>query len=186
MEVYAINRLALLFGTTWIVSAVAIMVVLTLIVAANVTITFLSALPYALAYAGLFGGLVASYSLNPESVVGHGMGAAIAYSFVALLPVYFAGLVFARSFARAPMAGPAMGVNMLGAVVGGCAEYSSMALGIRALVALASVFYLGSLVSLLWARRQSVSGRERSEAPSELAAPAGMVATTRASSSNNW
>src|SRR5262249_40057741 len=38
MEVYAINRLALLFGTTWIVSAVAILVVLTLIVAANLTI----------------------------------------------------------------------------------------------------------------------------------------------------
>jgi hypothetical protein len=47
--------------------------------------------------------------------------------------VYFAGLVFAQSFARATTPGSAIGANMLGAVVGGWAEYASMALGIRAL-----------------------------------------------------
>lgn len=148
MEVYAINRLALLFGTTWVVSAVAIMVVLTLIVAANLTVTLVGNLRYAVAYAGLFGSLALSYWLGPEAVLGRGVGHAIAYSFAALLPVYFAGLVFARSFAWAPLAGPAIGANMLGAVVGGWAEYTSMALGIRALVLLAMAFYLGSLVCL--------------------------------------
>ncbi|TMQ73026.1 MAG: methyltransferase domain-containing protein, partial [Candidatus Eisenbacteria bacterium] len=93
MEVYAINRLALLFGTTWVVSAVAIIVVLTLIVAANLTVTLATRLPYSLAYAGLFAGLALSYSLNPEVVLGRGISFSIAYSFAALLPVYFAGLV---------------------------------------------------------------------------------------------
>lgn len=167
MEVYAINRLALLFGTTWIVSAVAIMVVLTLIVSANLTITLAPTLRYPLAYTGLFVSLLVSYSLSPEAVVGRGSGLAVAYSFAALLPVYFAGLVFARSFAWAPMAGPAIGINMLGAVVGGWAEYSSMALGIRALVALASLFYLGSLVSLVWAQRH----RENEPQDSAIRAP---------------
>jgi hypothetical protein len=60
--------------------------------------------------------------------------------------VYFAGLVFARSFVRSPVAGPALGANMLGAVVGGWAEYGSMALGIRALVVIAAAFYAGSFV----------------------------------------
>jgi hypothetical protein len=43
---------------------------------------------------------------------------------------------------------------MLGAVVGGWAEYIGMALGIRALLVLAMSFYLGSLVC--W--RSSKSG----------------------------
>ncbi|HWW88206.1 MAG TPA: methyltransferase domain-containing protein, partial [Vicinamibacterales bacterium] len=154
MEVYAINRLALLFGTTWTVSAVAVMVVLTLIVAANLTLTGIGSPPYAVAYAGLFGSLIVSYSLGPDAVLGQGVGLAIAYSFAVLLPVYFAGLVFARSFAIAPIAGTAIGANMLGAVVGGWAEYIGMALGIRALLVLAMSFYLGSLVC--W--RSSKSG----------------------------
>jgi SAM-dependent methyltransferase len=149
MEVYAINRLALLFGTTWIVSAVAIVVVLTLIVAANFTVgAFDRRLSYAVAYAGLFAALAVSYSLSPEMVLGRGIWLAVGYGFVALLPVYFAGLVFARSFTSAPIAGAAIGANMLGAVVGGWAEYSSMALGIRALVLVAMAFYVGSYVCL--------------------------------------
>lgn len=157
MEVYAINRLALLFGTTWIVSAVAIMVVLTLIVAANMTVTVAGNLGYMLAYAGLFGSLLVSYSLDPAAIVGQGVGASVAYSLAALLPVYFAGLVFARSFAGSAAAGPAIGVNMLGAVIGGWAEYSSMALGIRALVVVAAAFYVGSLLTLMWGSRSAVA-----------------------------
>lgn len=149
MEVYAINRLALLFGTTWIVSAVAIVVVLTLIMAANVTVSLLDRrLPYTLAYAGLFIALAVSYLLGPAGALGRGLGVAIAYAFAALLPVYFAGIVFARSFTSAPVASAAIGANMLGAVVGGWAEYSSMALGIRALVLVAMAFYAASYVCL--------------------------------------
>ena len=146
---YSINRLALLFGKTWTVSAVAIVVVLTLIVAANLTVTAWPQLPYAVAYTGLLASLLISYSLNPEGALGRGLGVSVAYSFAALLPVYFAGLVFARSFALAPMAGAALGANMLGAVVGGWTEYASMALGIRALVVLAAAFYLASCACLV-------------------------------------
>jgi hypothetical protein len=148
MEVFAINRLALLFGTTWTVSAVAIVVVLTLIVAANLTLTMIGNLPYAVAYSGLFASLIVSYLLSPDVVLGRGVGLAVAFSFLALLPVYFAGLVFARSFTMAPAAGAAIGANMIGAVVGGWAEYGSMAFGIRALLVLAIGFYLGSFACL--------------------------------------
>jgi hypothetical protein len=151
MEVYAINRLALLFGTTWIVSAVTIMVVLTLIVAANFTVLIGARFSYAIAYAGLFGSLLLSYSLNPEAVIGRGIGPLVIFSIGVLLPVYFAALVFARSFASSAVASAGIGVNMLGAVVGGWAEYSSMAFGIRSLVLLATAFYIGSLISLVWA-----------------------------------
>ena len=100
MEVYSINRMALLFGTTWMVSAVAVMVVLTLIIAANVTVALVGGLPYAIAYVGLATSVLVSFALDPAIVLGHGVGASVVYGFVVLLPVYFAGLVFARSFAR--------------------------------------------------------------------------------------
>jgi hypothetical protein len=48
---------------------------------------------------------------------------------------------------------------MLGAVIGGWAEYASMALGIRALVILATAFYVGSWVCL--ALRPMSAGKER-------------------------
>jgi SAM-dependent methyltransferase len=153
MEVYAINRLALLFGTTWVVSAIAIVVVLMLIVAANFTVHLLGQLPHVVAYVGLLVSLLVSYLLSPEIALGRGLGFSVGYGFAALLPVYFAGVIFARSFTMAPTAGPAIGANMLGAVVGGWAEYSSMALGIRALVLLAMAFYISSWICLrVWKR----------------------------------
>jgi hypothetical protein len=78
----------------------------------------------------------------------------LALSVVLLSPVYFAGLVFARSFRSAPLAGPAIGANILGSVLGGWIEYSTMALGMRALVVLAAGFYALSLLLLL-RRRES-------------------------------
>jgi hypothetical protein len=149
MEVYAINRLALLFGTSWLVSAIAIALVLILIVAANLTVAAVRSNLYPAAYAGLLASLLVSYSLDPSAVLGHGAGYAIGYSALTLSPVYFAGLVFARSFRVQISAGPAIGANILGSVLGGWAEYATMATGIRSMALLALLFYFLSLV-FLW------------------------------------
>jgi hypothetical protein len=146
MEVYAINRLALLFGTTWLVSAVTIAGVLILIVCANLTVEFLGPVPYGLAYAGIAGSLLLGYFVGPAAVLGRGLGPSLVYALVLLLPVYFAGLIFARSFRLAEAGGTAIGVNILGSVLGGWVEYSTMILGIRALALLALFFYLMSLL----------------------------------------
>jgi hypothetical protein len=150
MEVYAVNRLALLFGTTWLVSAVTIALVLVMIVAANCTVLLFKAINQWVAYAGLFLSLVTSYLVSPQVAVGHGTGASLAYGFMLLLPVYFAGIVFARSFSFAEFAGPAIGANMLGSVLGGWVEYLTMATGIRALALIALSLYLASF--FLWMR----------------------------------
>ncbi len=146
MEVYAINRLALLFGTTWLVSAVTIAGVLILIVAANVTVGLRGPVPYGWAYAGVTGSLLLGYFVGPETVLGQGWGVSFAYALVLLLPVYFAGLIFARSFRLAEVGGTAIGVNILGSVLGGWLEYSTMMFGIRSLALLALFFYLMSLL----------------------------------------
>lgn len=157
MEVYAINRLALLFGTTWLVSAVTIGLILTLIVAANLTVLAAGGkIPYAVAYPALVASLLASYLLSPSLALGGGLALTLAYGFLLLSPVFFAGLVFARSFRFADVAGPAIGANILGSVLGGWVEYSTMLTGIRSMVLLALVFYLASLLGLMAWRR---SGR---------------------------
>ena len=155
MEVYAINRLALLFGTTWIVSAVAIAAVLALIVAANALVAAAPRLPAAAAYLGLLLSLAASWSIDPQAALGGGLGASLGCTLVVLSPVFFSGLVFARSFRGTRAAGPAMGANMLGAVLGGWAEYATMAVGIRALLLLALGFYAASALSLWLATRRA-------------------------------
>jgi len=153
MEVHAINRLALLFGTTWLVSVLTITLVLLLIVAANTVAALLPRIGYRMAYAGLALSLVASYWTQPSWLLGRGTLAALGGAVVLLSPVFFAGLVFARSFSTSRLPAAAIGANILGAVVGGWVEYASMALGVRALLLLAALFYIGSGL-LLWLDRR--------------------------------
>lgn len=149
MEVYAINRLALLFGTTWIVSAVTIAGVLALIVAANAVTALVRSIPLSLAYLGLLLSLAASWLIDPDSVLGSGLLPSLGCALAVLSPVFFSGIVFAHSFRNAARAGPAMGANMLGAVLGGWAEYATMAIGIRTLLLLALAFYIASALPVL-------------------------------------
>ncbi|MFN7973187.1 MAG: hypothetical protein U0166_12710 [Acidobacteriota bacterium] len=83
----------------------------------------------------------------------------LAYGTLLVSPIYFAGLVFARSFARARIASAAIGYNILGSVLGGWIEYATMAVGIRALVLIALSLYLLSLVFL-----QAWGGRDDADA----------------------
>jgi hypothetical protein len=58
------------------------------------------------------------------------------------LTFLFAGIVFAVSFSRTTAPGRALGYNVLGAVIGGLAEYLSLAIGIRGISVLGLAFYL--------------------------------------------
>jgi SAM-dependent methyltransferase len=164
MEVYAINRLALLFGTTWLVSAITIALVLTLIVVANVTVAVAPRIPYRISYLALFVSLAASFGLNPDLVLGQPLAVQYLYGLAVLSPVYFAGIIFARSFRLSTVAGTALGANILGSALGGWLEYSTMALGIRSMLLIAGALYLGSALSLWMDRRAVASGLQYSSA----------------------
>jgi hypothetical protein len=64
------------------------------------------------------------------------------------VPIFFAGVIFAASFKRSTQADRAFGINVAGAMMGGLAEYSSMALGFKYLVLVAIVFYAISALGL--------------------------------------
>lgn len=155
MEVYAINRLALLFGTTWLVSAVSIAAMLTEILIANLIVSLvkIDLRPYA--YIALGALLIAGYAIGPEAVLGQGVAAGLGYSLFLLSPVLCAGVIFATSFSRVGSAGSALGANILGAVLGGWAEYGTMITGIRFMALVALALYAASLIAILIARRRA-------------------------------
>jgi hypothetical protein len=154
MEVYAINRLALLFGTTWLVSAVSIAAMLVEILIANLIVSVIRIDLRPIAYLALAALLIAGYAIGPEAVLGQSVGAELGYALFLLSPVLCAGIIFATSFDRARSAGPALGANILGAVLGGWTEYGTMVTGIRFMALVALGLYAASLVALVLARRR--------------------------------
>jgi hypothetical protein len=64
------------------------------------------------------------------------------------LPVFFAGTIFIRSFAKIGFSADALGSNLLGAMIGGMLESASLWTGIRSLALLAAVLYAASWIAL--------------------------------------
>lgn len=149
LECQIVSKMALLFGTTWMVNSVVVGGLLILIVAANLLVQSVPRIPFAIAYAGLFLTLLVTYWIPLERFLFPSLWLKIfAATTVLCLPVFFAGIVFIRSFARVGFAAEALGSNLLGAVIGGLLESVSLWTGIRSLLVLTAILYAASLLSL--------------------------------------
>ena len=71
---------------------------------------------------------------------------------VTYTPIFVANVVFAQRFRNTASSTEAFGVNLIGAMVGGLLEYSTLVLGHRSLSLVVGGLYL--LAFALW-RRQS-------------------------------
>jgi SAM-dependent methyltransferase len=156
LEVHNVSRLALVFGTTWIVNAWVIGAILGLVLAANALVTVLHRRGFQstrLVVAGLFGSLLAAWFCPLEWFLAYGTPGSLAALLVLTLPILFAAIVFAEAFEESPAGEYALAWNMLGAVVGATAENFSYVVGLPALVPLAALFYL---LALVWPRGRAV------------------------------
>jgi hypothetical protein len=143
LETQTVSRLALFFGTTWQVNGIAIASILTALMLANLVVD-----KYGHAFhrwwllAGLLAALIGVYLVPftriPGSARAVGSFAAVLYA----VPVFFAGLLFAREFRNTRSPSAALAANMLGAVVGGLTENLSLIMGLKALLLMAALFYL--------------------------------------------
>ena len=150
LETQVISRLALYFGTTWQVNGIVISAVLIAILAANSVMEYNRfLLPRSWILAGLFLGLAAAYFLPLERVPGPPALAGILLAIVFSVPVFFAGLLFAREFRDVRSPSAALGANILGAVVGGLLENLSLVTGMRALLLVTMGFYALACFGLL-------------------------------------
>ena len=149
LEVQVISKVALLFGTTWLVNSIVICTLLLFILFANFVAARFPQLPRAVAFTGLFvtlalGYLIPTHQLFLESWMARGGVAMALYC----SPVFFAGLIFIASFRQIGFQAEALGSNLLGALVGGLLESASFAIGINALVLLAAALYFGAMLTL--------------------------------------
>lgn len=142
LETRSVATFALLFGTTWLVNALVFFGVLVAVLLAVETTNRFGTPPrrvlfpliwaaLALAWAVPTGDLL-SLSLAPRLVLAIGL---------AFLPVFLANLAFSQRFKDTSDAPTAFGVNVLGAMVGGCLEYGALLTGYRALLIVVGVLY---------------------------------------------
>jgi hypothetical protein len=142
LETKSVVQFALLFGTTWFVNALVFFgILLTVLLAIEVERRVRIGRPgllFGLLFLGLLlAGLVPAESLLEMSVVPRFVVATA----LAFFPVFVANLVFAERFRDAEDPTTAFGANLLGAMVGGALEYTSLVTGYRALLILAAALY---------------------------------------------
>lgn len=149
LETRSLVSFSLLFGTTWLVNAMAffgILVSVLLAILINYRFPIPRAWPY---YVGLFASLAVAFLLPPESLLldapwlRYVLAAALAFA-----PVFFANLVFTYSFRDTRTADMAFSSNLLGAMVGGALEYLALVTGYQALLLLVAALYGGAYLLL--------------------------------------
>jgi hypothetical protein len=150
LETQIISRLALYFGTTWQVNGVVIGAILTTLLLANTVIEKqLHPWPTWLTVAGLIAGIVIAYAIPFARIPGTAVFVGWLAAGIFVLPVFFAGILFATQFRQAVSLSAALGANMLGAVVGGLLENLSLLVGLKALLLVALGLYLLAAFSVL-------------------------------------
>jgi hypothetical protein len=142
VEVKSISQMGLIVGTTWLVNAAVIGAILLMILFANLGQMKLQAKRVDYLYYGLFASLVASYCLSLSLLNTLPFATRVILGAIILaMPMFFASWIFAITFFAVRYPQRALGMNLLGTLVGGALEYLSMILGISALNLIALALY---------------------------------------------
>jgi spermidine synthase len=152
LETKAVVQLALLFGSTWLVNSLVFFTALIFILLANLFVLKAPLTRLTWHYAGLLSLLAAAITIPLDVFLSGGIFFRYVVPCVlALGPMFFAGVIFARFFRASIDPDIAFGSNIAGSVVGGLSEYFSLLLGFRYLLLMAIVFYLLSAwISIGW------------------------------------
>jgi SAM-dependent methyltransferase len=149
LETRAVTGFALLFGTTWLVNAIVFAgVLLAVLLAVEVTRALRRQVPRRAAYAALAVALAVAAAVPVSWLLGLPLGWRLVASVaVAFVPIFTANVVFASRFEDTADPATAFGVNLVGAMVGGCLEYSALIIGYPALIGVAALLYLAAFLS---------------------------------------
>ena len=124
LETKSIIQFALLWGSTWVVASLAILSVLVMAMAATWVVSRIEVTRPWLVGGVLLALLAASYALPVGRLAFASLGLESAvYALLMFSPILCAGLLFGSSLKRTPDIPAAYGANLLGAMVGGVAEY---------------------------------------------------------------
>jgi len=171
LETRSLVTFSLLFGTTWIVNALAFFAILLVVLAAiavNARLRIRSAWPI---YTAIFVALALNALVPPTALLldppwlRYGLAAALVFA-----PIFFANVAFSFSFRDSRAADMAFASNVVGAMVGGVLEWTALLTGYQSLIAVAAVLYL---VAYLFATRwRFLADRGLAPAPAYEPGPA--------------
>ena len=148
LETKNVVQFALLFGTTWFVNALVFFGILLSVLAAVEVARRTRLRQPNLLYLALFGSLALAWAIPPELVLSLDVPLRLAVAVsLAFAPVFLANLVFAQRFREVSSSTIAFATNLLGAMVGGVVEYSSLLLGYRTLLVVVALLYGCAFIS---------------------------------------
>jgi spermidine synthase len=142
VETKSVTEMSLLFGSTWTVNILVFASILVMVLAANQLVQSGRVPPAKALFAGLFITLALAFLMPASRLLWMGTaGQWASGGLMVALPIFFAALIFSTLFGQRADAPRALAWNLLGAIVGGVLEYSSMAFGIKALYLIAAMLY---------------------------------------------
>jgi hypothetical protein len=155
LEVQNISKASVVLGNTWVVNAVIISAILTMILLANCLVACYRNFPRPAVFAMLLATCLGIYWIDLSTF------AFLAYPLKALLvgalttlPMLFAGMIFIDSFEQTTDKARALGANLIGSLVGGMLQSLTFVIGIKALLLLVAASYLGA-----WLTRPTPTAR---------------------------
>ena len=146
LETRSLATFGLLFGTTWLVNALVFVAILLSVLLA-IVVNARARPRRAPLYAGLGLALLVAFLLPPSALLvdpawlRYGLSAVVTFA-----PVFFANLVFTRSFQDTRSADMAFASNLIGATLGGVLEYAALITGYRGLLLVVAGLYFAALV----------------------------------------
>jgi spermidine synthase len=148
LEVQNISKASVVLGNTWVVNAVIISGVLGMVLAANLATARLPNLSVGPVYGLLIASCLGLYFLDLSTF------AFLPYATKALivgtltsLPMFFSGIVFARSFVATDRKDRALGANLFGSLVGALLQTLTFVVGIKALLLIVAALYIAAMLT---------------------------------------
>jgi SAM-dependent methyltransferase len=142
LETKSVVQFALLFGTTWLVNALVFIGILAAVLLAIEVAERLPRRHSGWLYLALAVALLASLLVPARDLLQLSFWPRLAMaSALAFAPVFVANLIFADRFRDTASSTTAFGTNLLGAMVGGVLEYTSLVIGYRSLLLVVAALY---------------------------------------------
>ena len=160
LETKSITDCSLYFGTTWFVTMLVIAGILLMVLGANLVAMHVLRSFRKYFYLPLIGSMVLLYFTPSDFVLGLSFLGRLAWVLIMVpLPIFFAGLIFSTTFRESTSASSSFGANLIGATIGGFAEYLSMTFGLQKLSLLVIAAYLASLGVMVLIKRDGEGSR---------------------------
>lgn len=164
LEAKSVVQFELLFGATWLVNSLVFFSILVMVLIANLIVRFVRMDKPYLIYGLLLVALVLQFLFPLDQLLGFGALARFALaSLLTFGPVLVANILFSRAFRDTAHPDRAFAWNLIGSMVGGTLEYTSLLLGYHKLMFVVAALY--ALAGLFAMRR---GGRAAGTSPTTL------------------